>query len=295
LPSGEQTAFWLVHFVAPVDKAWLVDLVLAGAVQVQVVDACSAVFSMTATTADGVRALPVVDFVGAYHPAYAVDLDLAGVDQAFTAASLATLTLNLPPATGEGNLQVQLFDALDEASVRPLLEAAGATIVAETGTIVAETAGGFLLSVAPERCPAILAVPGVFHAALPARIDLCSHHAGVIVGANQVRQLGTVNFLVNLDGASEIGAVVDSGFDVGSLAGAVVPLTGAMTPFHPDLATSMRLLRNSNTPQNTALGVPDGAPHGTHVAGIVAGDGASSPATAALRAVPTAGWRRAAP
>ena len=269
LPSGEQTAFWLVHFVAPVDKAWLVDLVLAGAVQVQVVDACSAVFSMTAATADAVRALPVVDFVGAYHPAYAVDLDLAGVDQVFTAASLATLTLNLPPATGEGNLQVQLFDALDEASVRPLLEAAGATIVAET-------AGGFLLSVAPERCPAILAVPGVFHAALPARIDLCSHHAGVIVGANQVRQLGTVNFLVNLDGASEIGAVVDSGFDVGSLAGAVVPLTGAMTPFHPDLATSMRLLRNSNTPQNTALGVPDGAPHGTHVAGIVAGDGSAS-------------------
>ncbi len=269
LPVGEETAFWVVHFVAPADKAWLVAIALSGGDQVQVIEACSAVFSMTAATAEGVRALPAVDFVGLYHPAYAVGLDLTGVGEQFTAASLPTLTLHVPPAAAEGNLQLQLFDAVPAETVRPLLEAAGASIVAEV-------AGGFLVEVAPERCPAILAVPGVYQATLPSRMDLCSHNAGVILGANQVRDLGTVNFLVNLDGGTEIGAVVDSGFDVGSLAGAVVPLTGAMTPFHPDLATNVRLLRNSNTPQNTALGVPDGAPHGTHVAGIVAGDGSSS-------------------
>ena len=76
----------------------------------------------------------------------------------------------------------------------------------------------------------MLSVPGLFSATLPSRAQLLNHNAGIILGANQVRDLGTVNFLVNLDGLGEIGAVVDSGFDVGNLAGAPVPPAVAPTP-----------------------------------------------------------------
>ena len=84
------------------------------------------------------------------------------------------------------------------------------------------------------------------------------------------------NFLVNLDGRGEVGAVVDSGFDLGDLAGADPPGPRGMTPFHPDLATNMRLLRSRVNPLNTAFKPRDNTPHGTHVAGTVAGDGTSS-------------------
>ena len=268
-PSGDEPAFWLVHFVAPVDKAWLVEMALAGGEQVHVIDPFTGVFRMPLAASDTVRALRYVDFLGLYHPAYAVDLDLTASEEAFTAASLATLALQPPPATAQGNLQLQIFDGVDPESVRPLFEAAGATVLADL-------AHGFLVQVPPERCAAIVGVPGLYMASAPSTMEVCSHNAGVILGANQVRDLGTVNFLVNLDGLAEIGAVVDSGFDVGNLAGAVAPSTGAVTAFHPDLVANVRLLRNSNTPFNAALAVPDATPHGTHVAGIVVGDGSSS-------------------
>jgi Subtilase family len=268
-PSGADPGFWIVHFIAPTDKSWLQEITLAGAEQVQVLDAFTGVFRMTSAVADSVRSLGYVDAVGIFHPAFAVGPDLAGIDEPLTAASLSALSVQLPPSVPEGNLQVRVFDALDPEGIRPALEAEGATVVNSI-------AHGFLVQAAPEAVNAILAVPGVFAASTPITRQLANHNAGVILGVNQVRDLGTVDFLVNLDGTGEIGAVVDSGFDVGNLAGGVPPPTGAMTPFHPDLVNNIRLLRNSTTPQNAALAVPDNSPHGTHVAGIVAGDGTSS-------------------
>jgi serine protease AprX len=269
-PSGDDTAFWIVHFPAPVDKAWMQELSIAGADQIQTLEASAGVFRMTPAIAETVRAFVFVDSVALFHPAYIVGLDLAGVEEPFTAETLVNLSVTLPPASSEGNLQVRVFDGLNEEDIRAALEAAGATIVNGVPS-------GFLLQVAPEAASRVLSVPGLYAASAPSRKRVTNHNAGVILGVNQVRDIGTVNFLVNLDGQGEIGGIVDSGFDVGNLAGAVAPLTGAMTPFHPDLVNNMRLLRNSATPQNAALAVPDNDPHGTHVAGIVAGDGTSSP------------------
>jgi hypothetical protein len=268
-PTGDAVGIWVVHFVAPADKSWLQDIALAGGEQIHVLDAFSGVFRMTSAVADSVRSLGYVDSVGLFHPAYAVGLDLAGAEEPLSADSVAQLSVQLPPSVPAGNLQVRVFDGLDPEDIRPALESAGATVVASI-------AHGFLVQAAPEAVNAILAVPGVFAASTPTTKRLSNHNAGVILGVNQVRDLGTVDFLVNLDGVGEIGGVVDSGFDVGNLAGGVPPPTGVMTPFHPDLVTNMRLLRNSATPQNAALAVPDNTPHGTHVAGIVAGNGVSA-------------------
>jgi hypothetical protein len=272
-PAGADLGFWIVHFAAPVDKSWLQEIALAGGEQIHVLDAFAGVFRMTSAVADSVRSLAYVDSVGIFHPAYVVGPDLAGIEDPLTAGSLSQLAVHLPSSVPEGNLQLRVFDGLDPDDIRPALEAAGATIV---GSI----AHGFLVQAGQEAIDRILSVPGLFAASTVPAIQVGTHNAGAILGANQVRDLGTVDFLVKLDGLGEIGAVLDTGFDVGNLAGGIPPPTGAMTPFHPDLVANLRLLRNSATPQNAALAVPDGpatqGPHGTHVAGIVAGDGTSS-------------------
>jgi hypothetical protein len=121
-----------------------------------------------------------------------VGLDLAGVDEPFTAASLAGLSIHLPLSDPAGNLQVRVFDGLDPDNIRPAIEAAGATVVADI-------AHGFLVQAPQEAANAILAVPGILAASTPATKQLSNHNAGVILGTNQVRDLGTVDFLVNLD------------------------------------------------------------------------------------------------
>src|SRR6185436_1119213 len=141
----------------------------------------------------------------------------------------------------------------------------------------------FVVRVSQERVLEVLRVPGLFAAEPPVERILDNNAGGVILGVNQVRTVGSVSFLVNLDGRGEIGGMVDSGCDVGDLAGATPPFTGAvMTAFHPDLVTNVRLVRNTSNPGNAALHAPDIIPdtpprfHGTHVAGTICGDGTSS-------------------
>ncbi len=267
-PSGDETAYWLVRFVAPADKDWLTAVGLTGAEAMHRLDAATGVWRMTAAMAEAVGSLPEVTRVGLFHPGYVPALELLGREEPLDAAQFASMSLTLPAPAAEGNLVAWAFDGVDHRSLRPALEQAGAIVVTEL-------AHGFLLQVGPTAVIAVLSVPGLLSASTPTVARLCTHNAGVIVGANQVRDLGSVNFLVNLDGLGEIAAVVDSGFDVGNLAGGIPPFTGVATAFHPELAANMRLLADSIAPLLGAA-VPDNAPHGTHVAGIVAGDGSSS-------------------
>jgi subtilisin family serine protease len=257
-PSGDDTGFWIVHFVAPADKSWLQEINLAGGEQVQFLDTFSGVFRMSIAVSDAVRNLAYVDFVALFHPAYAVGLDLAGVEEPFTAANLAGMSIHLPASAPEGNLQVSVFAGIDTATLQAAVQGTGANIVSETYQ-------GFVVDCTPEQAQAVLGIPGILSAGIPAPKDWKNHNAGVILGVNQIRDIGTVDFMINLDGQGEIGAVVESGFDVGQLAG-----------MHPDLAASIRMLRNSNTPLIAALPVPDNDGHGTHVTGTVIGNGASS-------------------
>jgi serine protease AprX len=273
-PSGEATGDYLVKFRAPIDKAWLQEIATLGGELLQALPSSAAVFRFTRQEAASVRALAYVAYVGPFHPVYAVSIDLTGAQAAFTASSLRSLQVTLPADDPEGNLRLRFFDGINPASRRAAVEAAGATIVSDI-------AHGFQVRAPQGRANDILRVAGLFAAELPTRAALLNNNGGVILGANQVRTVGTTNFLVNLTGVGEIAGMVDSGCDVGNLAGAVPPFVGAaMTAFHADLRTNVRLVRNSGNPQNVAGVAPDGpaqgGPHGTHVAGTICGDGTSS-------------------
>lgn len=267
-PTGDATADHLVQFRAPPDKSWLQDVEALGGALLHTLPPEGTVFRLTHDQAEAARALPSVAYVGLFHPAYAVSLSLVGAEEPFTASSLRNLQVTVPPDAPAGNLTLRWFDALDPEERRADLEAAGATIVSRSPH-------GFRVQAPQARIRDILRVPGLLAAELPTTTEPDNNNSGVILGTNEVRAV-SVNFLVNLDGSGEIGGVVDTGFDVGDLNGAPVPPAVAVTPFHRDLVARVRLIRNSNTPQNAALGAPDRRSHGTHVAGTICGDGASS-------------------
>lgn len=269
-PSGDATGDYLVKFRAPTDKPWLQEIATLGGELLQSLPSQAAVFRFTKAEADAVRALAFVAYVGPFHPAYAVSPDLTGTEEPFTATSLRNMQVTLPPDDPAGNLLLRFFDGLNPEASRAAVEAAGATIVTDVAL-------GFRVRVPQARAVQVLRVPGLFAAQPPTTAELVNNNGGVILGANQVRTVGTTNFLVNLTGAGEVAGMVDSGCDVGNLAGAVPPFVGAvMTAFHADLRTNVRLVRNSATPQNPAGVAPDASPHGTHVAGTICGDGTSS-------------------
>jgi serine protease AprX len=265
-PPQGATAYYLVQFVAPPDPTWAHEILRLGGSYVQNLPVNAGLFKLSAIRASEVGQLGFVSWVGLYHPAYALSHVLAGRDEPFTTASLREIAVvpeSLPPAEG-GNVQVRLFDDVDPDAARAAVEAAGVTIVADTGQ-------GFVVSTDAAGVSRLLRVAGVFAVEINYPVGPANDRAGVITGVNQVRNFRKVDFLVNLDGTGEIVGVMDLGLSDGTMAGV-----------HGDLAARVLRIGNLNTPGNP---VPDrfNFPpdptnywHGTHVTGTIAGNGARS-------------------
>src|SRR5215218_3560921 len=134
-PPQGASRYYIVQFIAPPDPTWVHEILRLGGSYVQNLPVNAGVFRLTAIRAAEVEQLGYVSWVGLYHPAYALSHVLAGRDEPFTAASLRELAVapeSLPPAEG-GNVQVRLFDDVSPDEVRAATEAAGATILADTG------------------------------------------------------------------------------------------------------------------------------------------------------------------
>ncbi|HKQ72641.1 MAG TPA: S8 family serine peptidase [Blastocatellia bacterium] len=269
-PTGEATAYYLVQFLAPPERLWISFIEELGATFVQDAPAQASVFRMTAALAAqtaGAREQACVAWVGLYHPAYALSYDLAGRNEPFTAADLSTMRVE--PATGasgEGNLlEVVFFPDRTTAEMRPAVEAAGATVRGDTGY-------SLIIALPMERMTNLLRIAGVFAVGRRIQPQPGNQRAGIIIAANQVRNFGNVDFLVNLDGSGEIVGVLDTGLDNGAIA-------GLHTDFN-DAAGGSRVifLANLNSPPLPAPPIPstDLWPHGTHVAGTIVGDGRNS-------------------
>src|SRR5918994_2905928 len=134
-PDSPEKGYYLVQFIAPPDPTWVHDIIRLGGSYVQNLPVNAGVFRLTAIRAAEVEQLGYVSWVGLFHPAYALSHVLAGHAEPFTAASLRELAVapeSLPPAEG-GNIQVRLFDDVSPDEARPAIEAAGTTILTDTG------------------------------------------------------------------------------------------------------------------------------------------------------------------
>ena len=256
-PGGEGDAYCLVQFVAPADPAWIAAIADLGGIYVQHVPAYAGAFRLAAGLAAAVGALPYVRWVGPYHPAYALGQTLAASPDWLTApAAGAVVDPARLPSSDQGNVQVSLFDDLRSGDVLATVQATGATVVSDLGY-------GFVLTADAAAVLRLLRVPGVFAVEAFTPPEPANDRSGVILGTSQVRHVGSVDFLVNLDGAGEIAGVIDNGLD----AGVVLP------NIHGDLQGRVLQISNLTAPGTP---VPDNLPHGTHVTGTIAGNGAGS-------------------
>ncbi|MEB3294551.1 MAG: S8 family serine peptidase, partial [Synechococcales bacterium] len=258
LPTGTQTAYYLVQFFAPPESAWMTEIEAIGGRYIQSLPRHLAVFQLTASQLDPVRQLDPVTWVGIYHPAYALSYSLAGQEMPFVVNNLQTLQIDLSTleATEEGSLEVLFFDDIELNQGRSQITTTGATITAETGY-------SFILNASASQLAEVLRIPGVRAIEPYSACTIENQKAGVIIAANQVRDLSSpTNFFINLNGAGEIVSILDSGLDNGNLA-----------TLHPDLRGRVLQLTNLN---GAAVPTGDNAPHGTHVAGSIAGNGTQS-------------------
>jgi hypothetical protein len=253
-PAGAATAYYVLRYVAPPDPSWIDALHDLGGTLVEDLPSQAAIVRLTAAHAEAARALPFVGWLGLFHPAYALGFQVAGRTEPHTARDLGTLTVDPAaiPSQPNGNVRIQPFADLTTADIRAAAEAAGATVVIDTGHLL-------IVSAAPEAVRALLRVPGVRTIERNLQPELFNQRAGIILGANQVRSFRNVDFLTNLDGSGEIVHILDSGLD-----------NGAGFPMHPDLGARVINIVNANGP---ALPTADFEIHGTHVAGSIAGDG----------------------
>ncbi|HMV47917.1 MAG TPA: S8 family serine peptidase, partial [Blastocatellia bacterium] len=264
-PGGTDTAYYLVQFLAPAERGWVSFIEELGATFVQDAPAQAAVFRMTAAQAAqtaAAREQACVGWVGLYHPAYALSYLLTGRNEPFSARDLRSMAVapESIPANESGALEVAFFADRTPAEMRPAIEAAGATVKTDTGY-------SLIIDLPAERLPALLRVSGVFSVEAHIEPQVQNQRAALILATNQVRNLGNVDFLVNLDGSGEIVGVVDTGLDSGT--------TAAPPGMHPDLAGRILLIANLN---GAAITAGDFEPHGTHVTGSIVGDGTAAPA-----------------
>jgi serine protease AprX len=260
-PAGDDTAYYLVQFAVAPEPSWVEQIEDLGGVFVEEVPIHAAVFKLTSTQAAAVRQLPPwISWIGLFHPAYALKFELAGRTEPFSAAELRNMRIDEEAAATkpEGALEVAFFADRDFQEMVTLVQSAGAVVVENRSFDI-------VINILPERIPQLLRIEGVKSVESHTAPTLENFRGGIISGANQIRNFGNVDFLINLDGSGETAGVFDTGLDA------------THTDFNvaPPGAASRVIGTNNLNPGATAL---DLAGHGTHVAGTIGGDGRNAPA-----------------
>lgn len=239
----------LVQFDGPVQEAWKTAVREAGAHLYGYIPDHAFIARLDAATAEKVRALPFVRWVGPYKPAYRLAPTLAGLTTQATGTTTVTVE-TLPDANLEGLAeQIAAWDG---------------TVAGRGGN----AAAGYLrVTLPPDRLDDLAGLDGVlwvepyFEPRLQNDVG-----GGTILRANEVRAS------VGLFGAGQIVAIADTGLDLGTTDPAM------SDDFEGRIVEGQALCAASGQRD----GWSDLNGHGTHVSGSVLGSGQNSGSTPAV-------------
>ena len=256
-PSGDSKAYYIVHFSFPPDGG-MIQLVLAtGATWVQELNYNAAIVAGSIAEKTQILAQPFIDWVGLYHPAYALDFQMAGRSEPFTAPELSSLAVDAAAIATENvtGISIEFFDDIDAETKRATVEATGAVIKGAS-------ANGFVLQPDPAVAAALLVIPGVYRLTLIAAVRLNLDRSRRVANVDAVNRMENLHFLSGVEGNGERLGLCDNGLDHSNPA---------------SLATITQDIRNRVLGIVPISPLPIGSgDHGTHVTGIMMGDGTSS-------------------
>jgi subtilisin family serine protease len=242
-PAAGGRSTYLVQFNGPVQEAWKTAVQQAGAQLYGYIPDQAFIARIDAAAVAQVRALPVVRWVGAYHPAYRL------------APELARAT-----AVGGIHITVQTLPDADMHTLATQIAAWGGQVEGQSASAIA----GYIRAALPaDRLGNLASRDEVLwiDSYIPPQLTN-NIGGGQIMHANQVRQS------LGLFGAGQIVAVADTGMDVGN-----------PTTLHPDIRGRLVKAYCLGRPSPCDWSDPDA--HGTHVAGSVLGNGSASGSTPA--------------
>lgn len=241
-----QKGFHLVQFFGPTKDEWLEALRALDAVPVQYQPQHAYIVWMTPEAAQKAARLAEARWVGVYQPAYRV---LPGLWGRAAAA---------PPQTVLEHVIATVYDGDDMATLTlQAIEKLGGRLVSEEKPRADEPLRTWRLALPAAALPALAQLPAVLWLSdRPAQDALEDEMSGQIIAGNfNPLNTGYQAWLTGrgVNGAGVTVALVDTGYD-----------TGADATSHQDLRGRLVMV---GTPTDT-----DG--HGTHVGGIIAGNGA---------------------
>ncbi|HAM72956.1 MAG TPA: hypothetical protein DCM86_15055, partial [Verrucomicrobiales bacterium] len=243
-PQGVEgvSGLYLVQFTGRFDPAWQAELRAHGVEPLTYVPEDAFVSRLTGASLASVRSLPYVRWVGEFRPGHKVHSLVESWMRNLPAGETRPVGILLSPAaTGPERAAVEgLFEKVEQR--------AGA-----------RRFGGLLRGVVHRRSlQALLASPAVLWVEPAPRLRLVDEVSSKIVaGDGGAQKLWTQS--LGFDGSGVRVAVADSGID-----------TGDLSNLHPDIAGRVVSLFYYGDLENAS----DGHSHGTHVTGIIAGNGA---------------------
>src|SRR2546422_314372 len=254
--KATSTGAYLVQFIGPIRSEWIADLTAAGLTFDTHLASFAFIVEGTPDAINAAKAYPYVQWVGTFQPAYKIDSGLIG---------------------REGNVRVSITGFADgnPFAIADRVTAAGAQVEQvwfAPPVVIATMPAGNLAAVA--QLMSVVAIQEYFQ---PMPLDRIAGQIHKYSSAWDTRRSGLTSTLTGrspgpdgimytADDYSEGAGILDTGFDEGD------PNNGANDFFaSPNGDRVTRLFRHVGP---TADG-KCGSAHGTHVAGIIGGDGYS--------------------